>query len=135
MTVWFQGTADTGEDRRMPLWQATHLAPSTYHLTRCHITSDAEETWRQNAQAKKIQAENGAGNAIALIGAISRTLIYALCVLSSGLGLFLLATTLRSPHPGTLQGPGHGLDISDLLGLLDSPFTNHFSSLTPSSAS
>lgn len=56
---------------------ATHLAPYTCHLTRCHLTSDAEEMWKLkgNVQAKKSQAEDSAGNAVALIGAISMTLV------------------------------------------------------------
>lgn len=56
---------------------STHVAPSTCHLTTCHLTSDAEETWKLkgNVQAKKIQEENGAGNTVSPIGAIFRTLV------------------------------------------------------------
>jgi len=56
---------------------STHVTPSTCHLTRCHHTSDAEEMWKLkgNVQAKRIQEENDAGNAVSLIGAIFRTLI------------------------------------------------------------
>lgn len=56
---------------------STHVASSTCYLTRCHLTSDAEETWKLKGtvQAKKIPEENGAGNAVSLIGATFRTLI------------------------------------------------------------
>lgn len=54
-----------------------HVTSSTCYLTRCHLTSDAEETWKLKGtvQAKKIPEENGAGNAVSLIGATFRTLI------------------------------------------------------------
>lgn len=56
MTVWSQGTADTGGTEGYHHGRPmVHISLSFHHFTRCHDTSDAEETWtlEENVQAKE----------------------------------------------------------------------------------